>query len=85
MNSDPDSPFHECIDWSTTPEPKRLVQATAVELSLAYLSGLQVPEFEDRDVRRSVFLTIWKAVKEKWPALWEKDFLGLCQKLAYFV
>ncbi len=73
VNSDPDSPFHECIDWSTTPEPKRLVQATAVELSLAYLSGLQVPEFEDRDVRRSVFLTIWKAVKEKWPALWEKD------------
>ncbi len=73
VNSDPDSPFHESIDWSTTPEAKRLVQATAIELSLSYLSGLQVPEFEDRDVRRSVFLTMWKAVKAKWPALWEKD------------
>lgn len=73
VNSDPDSPFYESIDWSTTPENKRLVQATAIELSLAYLSGLQVPEFEDRDVRRSVFLTIWRTVKAKWPKLWEKD------------
>ncbi len=73
VNSDPDSPFFESIDWSTTPERNRVVQATAIELSLAYLSGLQVPEFEDRDVRRSVFLAIWKAIKTLLPSLWIKD------------
>lgn len=73
VNSDPDSPFFENIDWSTTVEQNRIVQATAIELSLAYLSSLQVPEFEDRDVRRSVFLTIWKTIKTIWPSLWIKD------------
>ena len=73
VNSDPDSPFFESIDWSTTAEKNRIVQATAIELSLAYLSSLQVPEFEDRDVRRSVFLTIWKTIKVIWPSLWIKD------------
>lgn len=73
VNSDPDSPFYNTVDWTTTPKPNRFVQATAIELSLSYLSGLQLVEFEDRDVRRSVFLTIWKTVKATWPKLWKKD------------
>jgi len=73
VNSDPESPFHNSIDWTTTPQATRFIQATAIELSLSYLSGLQLAEFEDRDIRRSVFLTIWKTVKGTWPKLWKKD------------
>ena len=73
VNSDRESPFYNAVDWTTTPKAGRLVQATAIELSLSYLSGLQLAEFDDRDVRRSVFLTIWKTVKSTWPTLWKKD------------
>ncbi len=73
VNSDPDSPFFNSIDWTTTPAARRLVQATAVELSLTYMSGLQLAELEDRDVRRSVFLTMWKTIRSTWPKLWKKD------------
>jgi len=73
VNSDPESPFHNSVDWTTTPKASRFVQATAIELSLSYLGGLQIAEFEDRDIRRSVFLTIWKTVKSTWPKLWKKD------------
>lgn len=73
VNSDPESPFYNSVDWTTTPEAHRIVQATAIELSLSYLSGLQLAEFDDRDIRRSVFLTIWKTVKASWPKLWKKD------------
>lgn len=73
VNSDPDSPFHQSIDWTTTPAKGRMVQATSVELSLDYLGGLGIPEFDDRDVRRSVFLTMWKVIKAEWKILWKKD------------
>ena len=73
VNSDPESPFYNSVDWTTTPEANRIVQATAIELSLSYLSGLQLAEFDDRDIRRSVFLTIWKTVKASWPKLWKQD------------
>lgn len=73
VNSDRESPFYRSVDWSTTPKAKRFVQATAIELSLAYLAGLQIVDFEDRDVRRSVFLAIWKTIKNHWPELWKRD------------
>ena len=73
VNSDPESPFYNSVDWTTTPKAQRLVQATGIELCLSYLSGLQLAEFEDRDIRRSVFLTIWKTVRSTWPKLWKKD------------
>lgn len=72
-NSDPDSPFFKTIDWTTTPVADRMVQATAIELSLDYLQGLGMPEYDDRDVRRSVFLTMWKTIKAEWKPLWKKD------------
>lgn len=70
VNTDRDSPFYKTVDWPTTPQNKRLIQATAIELSLDYLGGLGIMEFEDRDVRRSVFQTIWSRVKEEWPECW---------------
>lgn len=73
VNSDPDSPFHKSIDWTTTPAAGRMVQATSIELSLDYLGGLGISEFDDRDVRRSVFLTLWKTIKTEWKVLWIKD------------
>lgn len=73
VNSDQDSPFLQTIDWSTTPKAKRIIQATAIELSLDYLGGIGVPEFDDRDVRRSVFLVMWRAIKANWTHLWQKD------------
>jgi len=73
VNSDPDSPFFKTIDWTTTPAANRMVQATSIELSLDYLGGLGIPEFEDRDVRRSVFLVMWKTIRAKWSSLWKKD------------
>lgn len=73
VNSAPDSPFYKSIDWTTTPKAKRLVQATAIELSLAYMAGLQISELEDRDTRRFVFLAIWSTIKSTWPTLWKRD------------
>lgn len=73
INSDPDSPFFKSIDWTTTPAVNRMVQATSIELSLDYLGGLGIAEFDDRDVRRSVFLVIWKVVKAEWKKIWKKD------------
>lgn len=70
VNTDKESPFYKTIDWPTTPQNKRLVQATAIELSLDYLGGLGIMEFEDRDVRRIVFQTIWSRVKDEWPRCW---------------
>ncbi|WP_159462640.1 DGQHR domain-containing protein [Caballeronia glebae] len=70
INSDPDSPFFQTIDWTTTPQENRMVQATSIEISLDYIVGLGIPEYQDRDVCRSVFLTIWKAIKAYWPSLW---------------
>ncbi|HEY4211613.1 MAG TPA: DGQHR domain-containing protein [Steroidobacteraceae bacterium] len=73
VNSDRDSPFYKTIDWTTTPKANRMVQATAIELSLDYLAGLGVSEYEDRDVRRSVFLVMWKTIRTHWKSLWKKD------------
>jgi DGQHR domain-containing protein len=73
VNTDTDSPFYQTIDWTTTPKAKRMVQATAIELSLAYMSGLGLSEFEDRDVMRSVFLTVWRTIQGTWKPLWKKD------------
>ena len=72
VNSDPDSPFFKTIDWTTTPKAKRMVPATAIEVSLDYLGGLGVPEYDDRDVRRSVFLMMWKTIRADWKPLWTK-------------
>jgi len=73
VNSDKESPFFRTIDWATTPKASRMVQATAIELSLDYLGGLGVPEYDDRDVRRSVFLTIWRTIRSDWKSLWKKE------------
>lgn len=73
VNSDVESPFYNSLDWTTTPKERRLVQVTAVELSLDYLGGLGIAEYEDRDVRRSVFLTMWKTVRSQWESLWKKE------------
>jgi DGQHR domain-containing protein len=73
INTDKDSPFYHSVAWSTTPQASRLVQATALEASLAYLGNLSVPELEDRDVRRSFFLAMWKAIKETWGTLWTEN------------
>lgn len=73
VNSDPESPFYKSIDWTTTPLASRIVQATAIEQSLAYMGGLGIAEFQDRDIRRSVFLVIWKAIRTQWKKLWKKD------------
>jgi DGQHR domain-containing protein len=73
VNSDADSPFFRTIDWTTTPKSKRMVQATAIELALDYLAGLGIAEYDDRDVRRSVFLTMWKTIRVHWKSLWKKD------------
>jgi DGQHR domain-containing protein len=73
VNSDRESPFFQSIDWTTTPAKNRMIQGSAIELSLDYLGGLGIPEFDDRDVRRSVFLTIWKVIKIEWKDLWKKD------------
>jgi DGQHR domain-containing protein len=73
VNSDPESPFRNSINWTTTPKPNRIVQATAIEASLEYLGGLGVPEYADRDTRRSVFLAIWKTIKAEWKSFWKKD------------
>lgn len=70
VNTDKESPFYKTIDWPTTPPNKRMIQATAIELSLDYLGGLGIMEFDDRDVRRSVFQTIWSRIKEEWPDCW---------------
>lgn len=70
VNLDKDSPFYQTIDWTTTPAGKRMVPATSIELALDYLGGLGIAEFEDRDTRRSVFLTVWKAIKSEWGSLW---------------
>jgi len=72
INSDLDSPFYQTIDWSTTPAKSRMVQATSIEISLDYIGGLGIPEYADRDICRSVFLVLWKAVKNEWPSLWIK-------------
>jgi hypothetical protein len=70
VNSEQDSPFYQTIDWSTTPAATRMVQATSIEMSLDYLDGLGIPEYADRDTRRSVFLTIWRAIRDHWEVLW---------------
>ncbi len=71
VNSDPKSPFFESIEWTTTPKEKRIVQATAIEISLSYLEGLGLQDLDDRDVRRSVFLEMWRTIKKEWPDLWQ--------------
>lgn len=73
INNDSESPFFQTIDWPTTPKEKRMVQATAIELSLDYLQGLGVSDFDDRDVRRSVFLAIWRVIKARWGSLWRPE------------
>ena len=70
LNTDDESPFYKTIDWSITDEDSRMVQATAIEQSLAYLGNLGVGELEDRDDRRAVFSAIWSTVKAKLPDLW---------------
>jgi DGQHR domain-containing protein len=73
VNSDPDSPFFEKIDWTITSQKDRWIQATAVEQSLEYIGGLGIPELADQDIRRSVFLKIWSTIKIAFPALWVQD------------
>jgi len=81
VNTDPDSPFHQTIAWTITPKDKRMVQATAIEGSLAYMAGLGIAEFDDRDVMRSVFLTMWRTIKRKWKTIWMAEDSRLIQKV----
>jgi DGQHR domain-containing protein len=73
VNSIPDSPFFEKIDWTITTQNDRWVQATAIEQSLDYIGELGIPELTDRDITRSVFLKIWTTIKDHFPKLWVKD------------
>lgn len=73
VNSDLESPFYMSIDWTTTPADKRMIPATAIEISLDYISGIGISDFSDRDICRSVFLTIWRPIKSKWKGIWVKD------------
>lgn len=73
VNSDKESPFYQSIDWPTTPKPGRMVQATAIEFSLDYLANLGIAELADRDVRRAVFLAMWRIIKTAWKDLWVPD------------
>lgn len=71
VNSDRESPFFQTIDWTTTPKERRMVQATSIEMSLDYMASLGVAEFDDRDVRRNVFLTMWRTIQNRWSSLWK--------------
>lgn len=73
VNSIPDSPFYEKVDWTLTEHSERWVQATAIEQALYYIGSLGIPEFDDLDTRRRVFLKIWSVIKDTWPSLWVKD------------
>ncbi|MFO0760064.1 MAG: DGQHR domain-containing protein [Byssovorax sp.] len=70
VNSEPDSPFFQTIAWAITDDDKHMVQATAVQMSLSYLGSLGISEYDDRDTCRTVFLSIWKIIKESWGDLW---------------
>jgi DGQHR domain-containing protein len=73
INSDRESAFYKSIDWSTTPVSSRIIPATGIELALDYLGGLGIAEYDDRDIRRAVFLTMWRRIKETWKPLWVKN------------
>jgi DGQHR domain-containing protein len=73
VNSSDDSPFMGLIDWTTTTESNRIVQPTAIELTLSYMDGLGIAEFSDRDNLRNTFLEIWKTIKAQWTDLWDKE------------
>lgn len=70
LNLDKDSPFFQSVAWPSTTKSKQMIPATALEMSLEYMGSLAVPEYEDRDVRRSVFMAIWRSVRARWPDLW---------------
>jgi DGQHR domain-containing protein len=70
VNSDKESPFYQTVDWSTTPKARRMVPATGIEFSLDYLANLGIADLADRDVRRSVFLAMWRVIKKSWSSLW---------------
>lgn len=71
-----DSPFYRAVEWPAEELPgerrTNLVLPAAVEQALGAIAQKNLPDLADDDALLEFFFTLWKVVKDLWPALWHR-------------
>lgn len=75
VDSSPDSPFYESVEWPTDDEGRNgLVLPASIEQALGAIAQKNLPDFrEDDDALLEFFFTLWHVVHNTWPDLWRPD------------
>lgn len=74
VDNSEDSPFYRSVEWpveDVAGDPRvNLVLPAAVEQSLGTIAQKNLPDLADDDALLEFFFTLWRSVKEAWPADW---------------
>ncbi len=74
INNQPESPFHNLLDWAHNREGKKLVPITAIEACLTQIqkSFDKLLGDNDEDSGIQIFLVVWTVIKGLFPEFWEE-------------
>jgi DGQHR domain-containing protein len=75
VDNSPESPFHKSVEWPAEPtdadaERMNLIRPASVEQAIAAIQKKNLPDLAHDDALMEFFFTLWRAVKDRWPALW---------------
>ena len=78
VDNSPDSPFYQMVEWPTEPSDAdagrtNAVRPASIEQAIAAIQKKNLPELANDDSLIEFFFTLWKAVKDRWPTLWNAD------------
>lgn len=72
IDSRPDSPFVNLLDWPNNQLGQRIIKLTTIESCLRYIKN-KIPnllEEDDDDTVKEIFLAIWRSAKNHYTNLW---------------
>ena len=72
-NDADDSPFKGLVSLPDTPEESRIVVPASIETSIAYIQSKKLWQLTNEDAAYEFFISIWLAIKSKWPVAFSKN------------
>lgn len=78
VDSSPESPFYESVEWPTESteadaDRKNLVRPASVEQAIAAIQRKNLPDLGDDDSLIEFFFTLWSTIMNCWPDLWSAE------------
>ena len=72
-NDTDDSPFKGLVSLPDTAEANRIVVPASIETSIAYVQSKKLWQLTNEDSAYEFFISIWSAIKAKWPIAFVKN------------